>query len=123
MGTNTFMVCCGKMFCSGCFWGNVIGKHNGICPFCRTQQLSPKEDVERLKKRVEANDAESFVALGGAYRAADLRSIEGPHNTGITFTMLEALLGMSKKLYIIGKLRLLEGLPEQDMHWDSTKLA
>ena len=61
----SYQVCCGKNICAGCM-DAVEAEDNQIpCPFCRAP--APKLDgelVERVKKRVEANDAESIYALG-----------------------------------------------------------
>ena len=40
----------------------------GLCPFCRTPAPdSEKELVKRIKKRVEAGDAEAIFGLGGCH--------------------------------------------------------
>lgn len=63
-----YMACCGKLLCTGCIYaagGNQLG---GKCPFCRTpDNVSDKEWIERLKKRVETGDAHAHYVLGGRY--------------------------------------------------------
>ena len=74
-----YQSCCGKVICSGCAYapvydnqGNVvdIDKQNQ-CAFCRIldpKKGSIKEVVERLKKRVEAEDPIAIHNLGIHYR-------------------------------------------------------
>ena len=69
-----YMACCGKVICSGCIYapryndkGNKV--NNETCPFCRKPH--PIEDMEtnkRLKKRVEAGDAQAIYSVGGYHR-------------------------------------------------------
>jgi len=66
--------CCGKTICSGCVYaplydnqGNEVD--NKKCPFCRTPLPSTKaEAMERLRKRVEANDPIAIYNQGNYYR-------------------------------------------------------
>ena len=72
-----YMVCCGKVICSGCCYAPVydnqgnevdIIKQNK-CPFCRT--VAPKLDKEMnsmLSKRSEAGDAVAIFNQGNHYR-------------------------------------------------------
>ena len=67
---RSYMACCGKYICTGCFHADVYDNHgNEIvekkCPFCRTPTpTSEKEVNERLKKRVEVGDAYAFFSMG-----------------------------------------------------------
>ena len=72
-----YQTCCGKVICSGCAYapvyddqGNEVDNDKqNECAFCRT--LAPKsikEVVERLKKRVEAEDSFAIHSLGIHYR-------------------------------------------------------
>lgn len=71
---SQYMVCCGKVVCTGCIYaplydhqGNEVD--NEKCPFCRTPWLdSDEEELQRLKKRMKAGDAEAIFRLGYYYR-------------------------------------------------------
>jgi len=69
---STYMSCCGKMLCDGCVYANTVAAADTErlkCVFCRTEASSSnEEDIERQKKRVEANDAQAMVNLGTYYR-------------------------------------------------------
>eukprot|EP00979_Chaetoceros_neogracilis_P013212 scaffold3733_cov153-Chaetoceros_neogracile.AAC.1 len=67
-----YQSCCGKMLCYGC-----VDAHSVVaadterfkCVFCRSEgSYSDEESIERMKKRVEANDAQAMVNLGSYYR-------------------------------------------------------
>jgi TPR repeat protein len=64
--------CCGKMLCHGCVHAHLVAASDTEkekCVFCRTRGHSSDEEVvERMKKRVEANDAWAMVTLGGFYQ-------------------------------------------------------
>ena len=68
-----YMSCCGNTICVGCFHadvydnlGNVIADEK--CPFCRTPvPTTDKEIIERLKKRMEVDDAYAFGMMGSYY--------------------------------------------------------
>ena len=64
------MPCCGYNICSGCFFAPVYDD-KGMevaekkCPFCNTLDPTSDEDVlERIKKRVSANDVFAIYNLG-----------------------------------------------------------
>ena len=69
-----YMACCGKVICSGCIYapryndkGNKV--NNETCPFCRNPYpIRDMETNERLKKRVEAGDAQAIYSVGGYHR-------------------------------------------------------
>jgi len=67
-----YYVCCGKVICSGCIHAPVYDDQgnevdNQKCPFCRTPK-SNKERARRIKKRVDAGDANAMHILGYDYR-------------------------------------------------------
>ena len=74
---SRYQSCCGKVICSGCFHAPVYD-HEGnevdndkqnACAFCRV--VAPKtenEMIQRLNKRVEAEDANAIYNLGIHYR-------------------------------------------------------
>jgi len=73
---RVYKTCCGKMICCGCCHapvyddqGNLVdNEKQNQCPFCRV--IAPKSDeenIERLNKRMEANDAYAIQILGHFY--------------------------------------------------------
>ena len=65
-----YQSCCGKTLCAGCI--HEVYKRGGVdsmsCPFCRTSAPTAEgELVERLKKRMEGDDAHATHNLGGHY--------------------------------------------------------
>jgi hypothetical protein len=69
---SMYMSCCGKMLCGGCIYANTVaaagtGKYK--CVFCRTEATPSNEvEIERIKKRVEGNDAVAIYNLGIDYQ-------------------------------------------------------
>ena len=66
--------CCGNTVCSGCVYapiydnrGEEIGKGWEKCPFCRTPTTTSEDYCERVKKRIDAGDAEAIFSLGCCY--------------------------------------------------------
>jgi TPR repeat protein len=60
------------MLCLGCVYANTVAAADTEkckCLFCQTEApSSDEEDIERLKKRVEANDAWAMFHLGSYYQ-------------------------------------------------------
>ena len=53
------------MICRGCTYAHRTADNRNLCAFCRTPgDASDGEYIERLKKRVEANDAVAIYNLG-----------------------------------------------------------
>jgi TPR repeat protein len=67
-----YQSCCGKMLCDGCVCANTVAAADTErfkCVFCRSEgPSSDEEDIERMKKRVEANDALAMYNLGSDYQ-------------------------------------------------------
>jgi len=106
---KVYMVCCGKMICTGCTHAPVYDdKGNAIaektCPFCRAPTPTDDEIIKRYEKRVDLNDATGIYNLGchyfnGSYglpqsyaralelyhRAGKLGSIPSYYNIGIAY--------------------------------------
>mmetsp|Transcript_1613 Transcript_1613/g.3461 ORF Transcript_1613/g.3461 Transcript_1613/m.3461 type:complete len:305 (+) Transcript_1613:99-1013(+) len=63
--------CCGKTLCSGCAYALGVdgsGKDGIRCPFCRVVIPKSLEDaIDRLEKRIEANDVTALNAMGKMY--------------------------------------------------------
>ena len=63
-----YQACCGKMLCMGCIVAAYKEDARQLCPFCRTPNAaSDGETVERIKKRVDADDVEAMRNLGVFY--------------------------------------------------------
>jgi hypothetical protein len=64
--------CCAKVLCRGCIYAHsdaATDTDKYKCVFCRTEAPSSDEElIERMKKRVEANDARAMSNLGIAYQ-------------------------------------------------------
>jgi len=67
-----YQSCCGKMLCGGCFHAHLVAAadtEKQKCIFCRNERYSSdEEEIERQKKRVEANDAMAMANLGSYYQ-------------------------------------------------------
>ena len=67
-----YMTCCGKTACSGCIHAVVERDTLATCPFCRTPPPSSNEEAtERIKKRMEVNDAEAIYEIAACYFYGD----------------------------------------------------
>eukprot|EP00979_Chaetoceros_neogracilis_P002286 scaffold395_cov265-Chaetoceros_neogracile.AAC.30 len=68
----SYMSCCGKITCTACYCAHELAAADTEtfkCAFCRTEApTSDEEQIERLKKRVEADDAEAMIHLGKCYQ-------------------------------------------------------
>ena len=67
-----YQTCCGKMLCGGCLYANTVAAADTEslkCVFCRTEAISSdEEEIEKVKKRMEANDAQAMANLGTYYQ-------------------------------------------------------
>jgi len=71
-GERIYQSCCGKILCYGCMSASNDEMNKGnmkrCCPFCRFPLPRTEiESVVRVKKRIELNDANAFLTLGGWY--------------------------------------------------------
>ena len=72
-GQATFSSCCGKLICSGCIAAMIEEAHGRdgpmwLCAFCRKPRPTSEEDeVNRLKKLVDAGNADACYHLAGYY--------------------------------------------------------
>eukprot|EP00979_Chaetoceros_neogracilis_P004968 scaffold846_cov205-Chaetoceros_neogracile.AAC.3 len=64
-----YQSCCGKILCRGCVHAHSVAAADAEkykCVFCRSEApSSDEEEIERMKKRAEANDAQAMFYLGG----------------------------------------------------------
>ena len=106
---SAFKSCCGKIICKGCIVAMIEEARGrgkiGLCAFCRKPTPSSyEEDIKRVKKLMDANNAHAFYTLGGWYsngdhgipqdmtkayelwlRAGELGCAEGYFNLGIAY--------------------------------------
>ncbi|KAL7536862.1 hypothetical protein ACHAXR_009372 [Thalassiosira sp. AJA248-18] len=74
LGADTkYQTCCGKITCNGCEYAEFASQSTErLCPFCRTPGATlPERIVERLRKRIEAGDANAMDILGCRYSTGD----------------------------------------------------
>ena len=66
---SKYKTCCGKMICSGCIHAvKMRDRGVGLCPFCRSPAAKDEEEaVKRVKKLMEAGDADAMYNLGNHY--------------------------------------------------------
>ena len=108
-----YQSCCGKFICTGC----IYAMDNELCPFCRAQTPSSNEEnIKRLKKLVELNDANAMSNLAGYYsrgmlglsqdhskalelwkRAAEHGCGQAYHNIGVAYHLGEGVKIDEKK--------------------------
>ena len=97
--------CCGKRVCNGCIHAMHLSSGKDLCAFCRTPPAqSDEEDLRRVKKQIEFDNAEAFYQLAGYYsqgikgmpqdyqkanelylKAGELGCADGYYNLGISF--------------------------------------
>ena len=66
--TEQYHSCCGKTICKGCIHSFRESGNSGRCPFCNADRSKTEEEiVEKIMKRVEANDATAIYVLGSYY--------------------------------------------------------
>ena len=67
---SRYKSCCGKTICNGCIYAvQMRDRRLALCPFCRTPTpASEEEAVKRIKKRIQAGDAEAMNSLACDYR-------------------------------------------------------
>ena len=69
---QAYLTCCGKSVCSGCIYAHVSAMETSntprSCGFCRTPvSFSDKTEIQRLKNRMDAGDAEAFHFMACNY--------------------------------------------------------
>jgi len=102
---QVYMPCCGKVICRGCvyaFQSRATKKEHDICPFCRTlPAITYEENIKRLEKRMDLNDAIAIYNLG-SYYAEGLNGL--PQNIAKAFELFHRAgeLGFADAYYSIG---------------------
>mmetsp|Transcript_21968 Transcript_21968/g.47709 ORF Transcript_21968/g.47709 Transcript_21968/m.47709 type:complete len:325 (-) Transcript_21968:423-1397(-) len=113
-----FQPCCGKRLCNGCIDAtdeqniqeNAARALSGTpplpqnCPFCRAPLLDVSdnnEEIKRIKKRMEANDANAFYYLGMQYRYGRL-GLSQDYTKAFELHIKAAELGSATAHYMVG---------------------
>ena len=73
MTGSKYQTCCLKVICSGCIHAVNKMDPDAKCPFCRVPTPNSEEEIiERVKKRVELNDAVAMYDLGVCYNNGEM---------------------------------------------------
>ena len=104
---KTYMLCCGKMICSGCmhaFLSAAAKEEDYVCPFCRSPlSISDEKMVKRFEKRIELNDAAAMCNLGCAYSNGSL-GLPQNHAKAIELWHRAAELGEADAYFNLGQM-------------------
>ena len=102
---KTYMTCCGKVICSGCIHAvKGMDTHSvAKCPFCRTPAPAPnsEEIMERMKKRMEVDDAQAIYEVGCCYYDG-MRGFPQDRDKGLELWHRAAELGYAASYSNIG---------------------
>ena len=103
MGTGwKYQTCCGKMICSGCLHAVDKMKGETKCPFCRVPDPTSEEEfIERVKKRVEMDDANGIYSLGCYYYNGE-RGFPQDHSKALKLFHRAGGLGSAESYYNVG---------------------
>jgi hypothetical protein len=112
-----YQSCCGKMMCYGCVHAHSVAASDtekGKCVFCRTEaSSSDEEEIERMKQRVEANDAWAMVNLGTYYQH-DMIGLRQDHAKALELLHKSAKLGNHFSHYNLSICYQTGGIGEKD---------
>jgi TPR repeat protein len=124
-GTEEDYSCCGKSVCKGCIYSfNKSGKDDK-CPFCNSEIMNKtdEENIQKLMKRVEANDAGAISVLGNDYYHGQL-GLHQDRNKAIELWTQAAALGSSKAHFALGVYNNEEGnLKKAKIHYEAAAMA
>ena len=97
-----YQTCCGKVLCVGCIDATYTADARRLCPFCRIPAItSDAETVERLKKRVEADDAIAIHTLGTCYEYGNMGLPQDP-DKAINCYLRAGELGYAASYFNVG---------------------
>ena len=77
VGEMIFKSCCGKIICNGCIYAmdvEALGRSKDtLCAFCREPiATSDEEEIRRMKKLMDANNARAIYNLAGYYDSGSM---------------------------------------------------
>ena len=102
MDTKQYYPCCGKSICGGCLHSFCKSGNMGKCPFCKAEVMkSGEEQLEELRKRVEANDAGAMCLLGCYYHKGGIGLLQD-RTKAIELWTHSAKLGSSQAHWYLG---------------------
>jgi hypothetical protein len=104
--------CCGKSICKGCIYSFQMSGNLRNCPFCNADMESSeseqssegeqnREKVERIQKRVAANDASAICMLANFYHHG-VSGLQQDQTKAMELYARSAELGFSKAHYDLG---------------------
>jgi tetratricopeptide (TPR) repeat protein len=123
-GMEEYLVCCGKSICGGCaysFCQAGIGK----CPFCNSERFTKtnEQEVEEIRRRVEANDPTSTCLLANCYHHG-LHGFQQDHTKAIELYAKAANLGHSDAHYQLARIYRDGGdLKKAKLHYENAAIA
>ena len=110
-----YMLCCGKVICSGCVHANAGLTDDAKCAFCRTpDHNSQKEAIKRLRKRVEINDPSAIYNLGCCYDKGT-HGLPQNHVKALELYLRAGELGCADAYYNIGNAYMIGEGVERDV--------
>jgi hypothetical protein len=92
-----YFPCCGKTICRGCDYSFCKSGNEERCPFCNADRCSKTDEqqVEEIRKRVDANDAASTYVLANSYYNG-FNGFQQDHTKAIELYARAAELGFSE---------------------------
>jgi TPR repeat protein len=125
-----YFSCCGKSICSGCLYScNTSGNSNGKCPFCNSDRdkercgKTDEEEVEEIRKRVEANDAAAMYMLALLYHYG-LKCFQQDLTKAVKLYTRSGELGNRKAHKNLGGIYHRGGnLMKAKFHWEAAAMA
>jgi hypothetical protein len=112
-----YQSCCGKMLCRGCVIANTVAAADTEifkCVFCRTEApSSDEEEIKRLKRRVEVNDAQAMANLATYYQLG-MKGLRQDNAKALELYHKSAKLGNHFAHYNLSPCYLKGGIVEKD---------
>jgi len=97
-----YQTCCGKRICHGCVYAMQMSEGKDLCAFCRTPPASSNnEDIKRLHKLMDCENAYSFFNYAGYYDG-DYHGISQDHQKCIELLLKAGELGCTEAHFNLG---------------------
>jgi len=94
--------CCGKTICNGCILAISMSDEKDLCAFCRIPPASSdKEEIKRLKKRIDNGNAGACVLLA-SYYTQGLRGLPRDYQSANELWLKAGELGRGDAYYNLG---------------------
>jgi tetratricopeptide (TPR) repeat protein len=100
-----YYACCGKTICRGCDYSFDQSGNVRRCPFCNSDRdcKTIEQQVDELRRRVEANDPASICLLANSYHNG-LNGFQEDHAKAIELYARAAELGSSQAHFFLGNI-------------------